>query len=73
MAVKIITDSVSDLPGDLKSAYGIEVLPLMVNFGEVSYRDGIDLTPEAFFEKLKTAQTAANDFPGQRRPVCGML
>lgn len=56
MAVKIITDSVSDLPGDLKSAYGIEVLPLMVNFGEVSYRDGIDLTPEAFFEKLKTAQ-----------------
>jgi len=57
MAVKIITDSVSDLPGDLKSAYGIEVLPLMVNFGEVSYRDGIDLTPEAFFEKLKTAQT----------------
>lgn len=57
MAVKIITDSVSDLPGDLKSAYGIEVLPLMVNFGEVSYRDGIDLTPEAFFEKLKTAET----------------
>ena len=57
MAVRIITDSVSDLPGDLKSAYGIEVLPLMVNFGEVSYRDGIDLTPEAFFEKLKTAQT----------------
>lgn len=57
MAVKIITDSVSDLPGDLKSAYGIEVLPLMVNFGDESYRDGIDLTPEAFFEKLKAAET----------------
>jgi len=57
MAVRIITDSVSDLPGDLKSAYGIEVLPLMVNFGEVSFRDGIDLTPEAFFEKLKMAET----------------
>ena len=57
MAVRIITDSVSDLPGDLKSAYGIEVLPLMVNFGEVSYRDGVDLSPEAFFEKLKTAET----------------
>lgn len=54
MAVKIITDSVSDLPTDLKTAYDIEVLPLTVNFSDGSYRDGIDLTPEAFFEKLKT-------------------
>jgi DegV family protein with EDD domain len=57
MAVKIITDSVSDLPKELKEAYDIEVLPLMVNFEDASYRDGIDLTPEMFFEKLKTSST----------------
>lgn len=57
MAVKILTDSVSDLPEDLKELYGIEVLPLMVNFGDISYKDGIDLSPEDFFEKLKVSQT----------------
>ena len=41
--IKIITDSTSDLPQRLYDKYNIEVLPLLINFGEESYLDGIDI------------------------------
>lgn len=41
--VKLITDSTCDLPDYIINKYDIEVLPLLVNFGEESYRDGIDI------------------------------
>ncbi len=52
MGVKIITDSTADLPRELIQKYDIEVLPLMVNFGDKSYRDGVDITPGQFYEML---------------------
>ena len=52
MPVKIITDSTADLPKDLVEKYDIGVAPLMVNFRDESFRDGIDLTPEEFYERL---------------------
>lgn len=32
--IKIITDSTADLPKDIYEKYDIEVLPLLINFGE---------------------------------------
>ncbi len=52
MAVKVVTDSVSDLPSQVAQELGITVIPLHVRFGEEVYRDGIDLTSEQFYEKL---------------------
>lgn len=51
--VKIITDSAGDIPAELVRAWGITVLPMMVCFGEEEFRDGVDLLPKAFFDKLK--------------------
>ncbi len=55
MAIRIITDSVSDIPKAYQEQYQIEVLPLMVNFEEESFLDGVDLDTDTFFKKLKTA------------------
>lgn len=55
MAIKILADSVSDIPKSYQEQYQIEILPLMVNFEDGSYKDGIDLNTETFFQKLKTA------------------
>lgn len=52
MAIRIIADSVSDIPKELAAANHIQVLPLTVNFDDGSFRDGVDLTGNAFFEKL---------------------
>ena len=46
MPVKVVTDSVADLPPQVVKELGITVIPLSVRFGEEVYRDGIDLTAE---------------------------
>ena len=53
MTVKIVADSVSDLPSQVAEELGITVVPLNVRFGEEVYRDGIDLTAEQFYDKLR--------------------
>ena len=52
MTVKIVTDSVSDLPPQVVKELGITVVPLHVRFGTEVYRDGVDLTTDQFFAKL---------------------
>ncbi|MFT9495136.1 DegV family protein [Anaerosolibacter sp.] len=50
--IRIVTDSVSDIPQNLIDDLEIEVLPLTVNFEHKSYRDGVDLSAEEFFKLL---------------------
>ncbi len=57
MPVKIVTDSVSDLPSQVVKELGITVVPLNVRFGTEVYRDGVDLTAEQFFDKLVHSKT----------------
>lgn len=69
MAVKVVTDSTWDLPPELAEELGITVVPLSVLFGEEAYKDGVEITREAFFDRLvngnvhpKTSQPSVGDF-----------
>jgi DegV family protein with EDD domain len=53
---RVVTDSTADLPPAWREKYGIEVVPLKVLFGTESFRDGVDLTNDQFFERLETSQ-----------------
>jgi DegV family protein with EDD domain len=55
MSVRIVTDSTADLPPELVEKSGITVAPLNVHFGEDTYKDGVDLKTDEFFEKLVVA------------------
>jgi len=57
MTVKIVTDSVADLPPQVAEELGITVVPLNVRFGAEVYRDGVDLTAEQFYDKLVHSET----------------
>ena len=52
MAVKIITDSTSDLTTEITSELGITVVPLHVCIGKETYLDGVDLTTNEFYRRL---------------------
>jgi DegV family protein with EDD domain len=52
MAVRIVTDSCSDIPKPLADELGITVIPLTIQWGGQSYRDGIDLTADEFYSRL---------------------
>ena len=67
MAVKIVTDSTSDLPLDLAERLGITVVPLNVHFGTEVFKDGIDITADQFYERLITGDqlpTTSQPSPG---------
>ena len=54
MTIKIVTDSSSDIPSDLASELGIAIVPLYVTFGKDTYRDGVDIYPDQFYQRLLT-------------------
>lgn len=51
--IKLITDSLSDMPKQIADKYNINVLPLRIRFGAEEYRDGVDLSSEEFYKKLE--------------------
>lgn len=57
MPVRVVTDSVADLPDGVVKELGITVVPILVRFGENVYRDNVDLTSERFYERLKQGKT----------------
>ncbi|MEG1312104.1 MAG: DegV family protein [Romboutsia sp.] len=51
--LKIICDSLSDIPKELIEKYDIEVVPLTVILNENEYRDGIDISNDEFYKILR--------------------
>jgi DegV family protein with EDD domain len=54
--VKIITDTTSCLPQEVAQRFGIPVIPQVINFGNESYLEGIDMDIDEFMRRLKTSR-----------------
>lgn len=52
MSVKIVTDTLSDIPDDVAKELGITLIPLTVSFGHESYLDRIEISAEEFYSRL---------------------
>ena len=44
--IKIIADSTCDISPELREKYNIEIHPFVVNLGEKSFKDGVDITTD---------------------------
>ena len=69
MAVKIVTDSTSDLPASVVERLGITVVAQNIHFGVETFKDGVTLSPDDFYSRLaasptlpKTSQASPGDF-----------
>ena len=69
MAIRIVTDSVSDLPPALAQANDITVIPCYVVIGTETYKDGVEITADRFYSRLpdlprlpSTSQPTIADF-----------
>lgn len=65
--IAFVTDSTAGLPADQIEKYNVSVVPLQVIFGTQVFRDGIDLTQDEFFRRLKEAKT----LPTTSQPTTG--
>ena len=69
MAIRVVTDSVSDLPPALAQANDITVIPCYVVIGNETYKDGVEITADRFYSRLpdlprlpSTSQPTIADF-----------
>jgi len=67
--IKIVTDSTGYFDKKFCEENDITVVPLKVRFGEKTYREGVDLTPDEFYKLLlsskdlpKTSQPSIQEF-----------
>jgi DegV family protein with EDD domain len=69
LKIAIVTDSTAYIPEELLEKHHIHTIPLSVVFGEESFREGLDITTEAFYEKVRGAKT----LPTTSQPAIGMF
>ncbi len=78
--IAVVTDSAACLPEELLQQYGIHVVPFGLIWGDEVLRDGIDITPEVFYHRLRTSeelpttsQPSLGDFLRVYQPLAGKV
>ncbi len=74
--IKIVTDSTAYLPQATVRQHDISVVPLYVHFGEEAFREGVELSDEEFYTRLKEAPvlpTTSQPSAGEFYEVFGQL
>lgn len=51
-----VTDSTAYIPAELVKKYNITVAPQVLIWGDQTYQDGVDIQPDEFYTRLKTAK-----------------
>jgi DegV family protein with EDD domain len=54
--VAIVTDSTAYIPKEVLNQYHIEVAPQVLIWGGETFEDGVDILPNEFYSRLKTAK-----------------
>ena len=67
--VKIVTDTLCDIPFEMADELGISIVPLNLHFGTETYRDKIDMATEEFYQKLVSSDV----FPTSSAPPPGIF
>jgi DegV family protein with EDD domain len=64
-SVAIVTDTAADLSDAVLDRHQIALVPLQVVFGDATFRDRLELKPEEFYRRLRTAR----DLPTTSQPA----
>jgi len=65
--IKIVTDSTAYLPEETVRQHDIRVVPLYVHFGTEAFKEGVELSNEEFYQRLKEAP----ELPTTSQPSLG--
>lgn len=52
----LVTDSTAYIPSEYIQKHNITVVPLVLVWGDETFRDGVDIRPDEFYSRLKTAK-----------------
>lgn len=66
--IAVVTDSTAYIPEEALGELNIPVIPLWLIWGEDRYRDGVDISPQAFYQRLQREKEV---FPTTSQPSAG--
>lgn len=69
MKIAIVTDSTSYLSKEEQEKYNINVVPIPVIIDGKSYNEGVDISTEEFYDKLRNSES----FPSTSQPPMGEM
>jgi len=67
--VKVLTDSIADIPPAIRQELDITSIPCIVRFGNQEYRDRVDIFPSEFYRRL----IASPVLPQTSQPAVGVF
>ena len=65
--IAVMVDSGTDVPPNYREKYGIYWLPLLINYSDRQYLDGVDINPHEMYKRLPT------EIPKTSLPDGGMV
>jgi DegV family protein with EDD domain len=65
--IVVMTDSTAYIPAAALGGLEVPVIPLWLIWGEERFRDGVDIQPSAFYQRLRSSK----DFPTTSQPSAG--
>ena len=65
--VVVVTDSTAYIPKEMLGDFSIPVIPLWLIWGDERFRDGVDIDPPDFYQRLRGAKI----FPSTSQPSAG--
>jgi DegV family protein with EDD domain len=78
--IHVVTDSTCDLPGALLQQHNIRVVPIHIQFGTETFRDGQTIDKPTFYRRVeqegalpKTSQPPPSDFVEMYQSIAGPL
>ena len=69
--IAFVTDSTCNLPEEIVRRHHITVVPVYVIFGEQSYKDGVEMSSAAFYERLQAYRQETGQMPTTSQPSPG--
>ncbi len=55
--IGVVTDSTAFLPADVRKSHEVPIVPLVVNWDGQSFRDTVDLSTAAFYQRLRGSRS----------------
>jgi DegV family protein with EDD domain len=69
MKIAVMSDSTAYIPKEVRDKHQIHMVPLSVTFEDKTYREEIDITTEAFYQKLRNVK----NLPKSSQPSIGIV
>lgn len=71
--VALVTDSTAYIPKELLKEYDIRVAPQVLIWGNETFEDGVDIQPDEFYTRLKTAKVMPSTSQASPKAFCNIF